>query len=447
MVIGEIFDDGTHYTQLGYNVQGIEVASSMYAYWNGNNAVQSVRLLQEDGVSEVPESIEVPLNKSYVIVPETVPSTAKLTYEVTGDAAYYENGFVRGKQEGEAVLTVMDTEGTVLKTVNITITEPIIEEYEWYVWDFGNQSLTNTEGTTTDNTLSLHASEVSDMDLQDCLKDGVLDLTSGKSTLQMSKAITLDTSKAWSVELVAAAKNSTEPIRTFLATSASMSGAKYMYINSSGDLMLIIKAAFTADDGTAVSDDYTYFKVSDEDFAKSKLNSDFDVTQEHKYELRCYNGIISYWLDGEKVGDLALSEQSSIRGNDAKHYTSKQPDYNGENFNSMTLGYWGTGSNATHYSQGLLAKVKKLAIYAGSETLDLKVVLSAIPSIDPIAIRKGDQITLPAPDTSEYCAKFLYWSENRDGDGTTYNAGEVYTVTSDDSVTLYAIWEARQYIP
>ena len=55
---------------------------------------------------------------------------------------------------------------------------------------------------------------------------------------------------------------------------------------------------------------YTYFKVSDEDFAKSKLASNFDISQEHKYELRCASGIISYWLDGEKVGDLALSEQS-----------------------------------------------------------------------------------------------------------------------------------------
>ncbi|MBR3836723.1 MAG: hypothetical protein IKJ74_01140 [Clostridia bacterium] len=441
MVQGEIFADGTHYTQLGYNVQGIEIANSMYDYWTGNNALQSVRLLQEDGVSEVPESIEVPLNKSYVIVPETVPSTAKLTYEVTGDAAYYENGFVRGKQEGTGVLTVMDTEGTVLKTVNITITEPIIEEYEWYVWDFGNQSLTNTEGTTTDNTLSLHASAVSDMDLQDCLKDGVLDLTSGNSTLQMSKAITLDTSKAWSVELVAAAKNSTESIRTFLATGAAMSTAKYMYINSSGDLMLIIKAAFTADDGTAVSNNYTYFKVSDEDFAKSKLNSDFDVTQEHKYELRCYNGIISYWLDGEKVGDLALSEQSSSRGTSDKHYTSKQPDYNGKNFNSMTMEYWGTGSNATHYSQGLLAKVKKLAVYAGAEKLNLKVVLSAVPAIEPIAIWQGDEICLPEPQVGDYCAKFLYWCDNPGGTGTTYKAGDVYTVNSNDSVTLYAIWD------
>ena len=58
----------------------------------------------------------------------------------------------------------------------------------------------------------------------------------------------------------------------------------------------------------------SFYKVSYSDYNASVLTSDaFDITDYHTYQLRHENGIFSYWLDGEKIGDLALSEQTGGR--------------------------------------------------------------------------------------------------------------------------------------
>ena len=436
-----VYGDGVHYCQLGYNVQGIETAESMYEYWFGGNDVTALELVQANGVDEVPDAIEIPEGGTYVLVPMTDPSSGKLSYTLTGDAVSYDSCILTGEALGNATLTIQNRSGKTLKTVNITVREKRDEDFTdvvWYEWDFSQGSATNTSGSSTDNTLTLvKSADTAVTSVEDLLKDGTLNADEN-TTMKLTNSITLDPAKNWVIEMTAKG-NGTDAIRSFASTTVALSGY-YVYICTDGDLSIVHKGAFTADDGTAVASGYTYYKVSNEDYAASVLASgNFDITQYHSYQLRCENGVFSYWLDGEKVGDLALSEQSAARGDTAKEYTQG----NGTPFglNLMTITHVGCGSTSNASSQGLKATVKELKFYSDSGKLTLNVNLDAIVPIDPMMALPGDVITLPQPDVGDYCAKFIGWSTSQDGTAD-YNAGDTYTVTGFAPVSMYAVWEA-----
>ena len=438
-----VYGDGVHYSQLGYNVQGIEITNSMYEYWYDANAVESVKFVQEDGVSEVPETIELPANGSYIVVPEATPSSAKLTFTVEGNSAIYENCIVKGVKPGNAKLIIHNQNGEAIKTVNIKVTEAEQETYEdavWYVWDFAEGKAENTSGSDSGNVLSLVKSEDSSVtSVSDILVNGTLNATS-KTTMKLEKPITLNSSENWFAEIVAKGdgKNS---IRGMFSTSKGLSGT-YLYINAKGDLSIVRKGEFIADDGTKVSSDYTYYKVSEEDYYNSILVSkNFDVTQYHSYRVSCMNGEFTFWVDDEQIGKLALSEQSAHRGDSALHYTSG----NGTpfDFNSLTMAYLGCGSSSNAASQGVNAVVKEISIGSGVAYVKYDAGLEVAESISSMPVVPGTEVTLYKPYIGDYCAKFIGWSETQEGTGTVYKAGDVYTVKNMTPVTLYALWEAR----
>ena len=224
-----VYGDGVHYGQLGYNVLGIDIAKNMYDYWYGKNDLVSLRLLQADGITEVPDAIEVRVGEEYVIAPDAVPASAKLTYSVSSSSVAYTDCMVIGVKEGEAVLTIKDLNGNVLKTVNITILPALEEEQEevvWYAWDFAQGSATNTSGSSLDNTLSLVMSADSEViEMTDILKDGTLAATQS-TTMALSKPVTLDASRNWAVELVAKGEEGVN-IRSFMSTDVTMNGTYF----------------------------------------------------------------------------------------------------------------------------------------------------------------------------------------------------------------------------
>ena len=176
-------------------------------------------------------------------------------------------------------------------------------------WDFSQGSASSTNGG---NSLSLvKTGSSTTTPVSDLLVDGEL-VAANKTSLKLSQSVTLNKAEDWTVELVAKGDGA-NAIRCFMSTSAALSGI-YTYIGAEGDLSLVKKIAYTADDGTSVASGYTYYKVSNADFDASILNTDaFDITQYHTYQLRCVDGVISFWLDGEKIGNLALYEQNANR--------------------------------------------------------------------------------------------------------------------------------------
>lgn len=53
---------------------------------------------------------------------------------------------------------------------------------------------------------------------------------------------------------------------------------------------------------------------------------------------------------------------------------------------------------------------------------------------------EADTVVLPAPERDGYT--FLYWNSAKDGSGTTYQAGDTFTIGTEDE--LYAIWEKNE---
>ena len=183
--------------------------------------------------------------------------------------------------------------------------------------------------------------------------------------------------------------------------------------------------------------------VSDDDFEASVLASgEFDISEYHSYQLRCTNGVFSYWLDGEKIGDLTLSEQTTVRGDSTREYTRNTGTP--FDFSELVMTHIGCGSNTNAASQGLTATVQKLNIYTSSGKLNLDVGLDAIARLEPLYAFPGENLVLPRPNNGEYCAKFLGWAENQDGSGKLYQAGDTYAVTGFEPTTVYGIWQAYE---
>ena len=87
----------------------------------------------------------------------------------------------------------------------------------------------------------------------------------------------------------------------------------------------------------------------------------FDINEYHTYQLRCEDGVFSYWLDGEKIGNLAMTEQSTSRSDSTKEYTSGSGTP--FNFSKMTMNYVGNGNNSKNSQYGLTGTVKSMGIY------------------------------------------------------------------------------------
>ena len=290
---------------------------------------------------------------------------------------------------------------------------------EYYVWDFSAGSATNTYGSSTDNTLSLVKTSISNVDaVEDILVDGILK-SSKLTTMKLSKPVTLSSENNWTMEVVAKGDGE-NAIRTFFSTGEKISSSTYFYISSTGDLCVVKNIGFTADDGTAVSKNYTYYKVSDEDFNNSVLASgEFVSTEYHTYQLRCINGVFQYWLDGEKIGDLALSEQASTRNTGKPQYT--QGTGTPANFSTLKISYVGCGSNSNSASQGIQAEVKKLAIYTDCHVYDGEVksdeyLAFAADCQGPAAYYKSCSICGESSKGTQFEDTFF------DTDTATYNA-------------------------
>ena len=162
--------------------------------------------------------------------------------------------------------------------------------FSGYTWDFSKGSATSTNGGRT---LSLVKTGVSGTTaVEDLLTGGEL-VASSTTTMQLSESVTLSTSEDWTVELVAKGYEGVT-MRSFLSTEKTLAGV-YFYITN-GDLSLVSKVAYTPDGATtALKSGYTYYKVSDVDYAASPMGQGtFDQTQYHTYQLRCVDGVISY---------------------------------------------------------------------------------------------------------------------------------------------------------
>ena len=320
---------------------------------------------------------------------------------------------------------------------------------DYCVWDFekvpasSGSNIVNTSGTALDNELSVVKSGITgvtkDTPSSNLVADGTLNLTV-QTSLKMSKSIELESKNDWTIELVAQKLSTeTDKMGSFISEGVSISAAKYFYITNNGDLSLVKKGSYTDDNGKPQSN-YTYYKVSNADFTNN-MPADFDITEEHTYQVRCINERFSYWLDGKKIGDFALSEVSGSRGGNTGYSAEKQGDKGTpfwDDFKTITLNYIGCGSTTNYANQALRdTKVKSLAVYRNSNTLNFNAGLDGVDAIDPVV---GYKVKLPTPVAADASANFLGWNDKQDGTGTMYSAGDIYELSGLEKQDLYGIW-------
>ena len=54
---------------------------------------------------------------------------------------------------------------------------------------------------------------------------------------------------------------------------------------------------------------------------------------------------------------------------------------------------------------------------------------------------RGSDVTLPTSEPTRTGYTFMGWNTASDGSGTSYAAGDTYTLPASDSETLYAQWQ------
>ena len=197
---------------------------------------------------------------------------------------------------------------------------------------------------------------------EDLLADGTLSTESGKSTLTMSRGIRLQAEKNWMLEIEG---KSTGAFNAVFSTNTEISKGPYFWITETGDFCIVEKGGYTADDGTAApSSGYTYYKVSDADFA-ANMPKNFKISEYHTYQMRCEEGVFSFWLDGGKIGDLAMTEYGTGRSSENKEFTGQGTYHLGShsNFTSLKVTHMGNGNSSGSPIFGLDATVKELGIY------------------------------------------------------------------------------------
>ena len=254
-----------------------------------------------------------------------------------------------------------------------------------YTWDFSTGSADSTYGNPTNtlefgfssgikekvNNVNITIAEP-DTNIEDMLVNDVLE--SHQTVLKMKHSVTLDSAKNdWTIEIRAKGYGN-RAIKTVLSTSPTFSGAKFIYINANGDMCIGTSGDLVTNDGTTItasSSNYTYYKVSQEDYNNSILNDNFDVTVYHTYQMKCIGGVFSTWVDGHKIGNLSMSERntSSTRSTDnSKIYTGGTGTH--FDFSKMEINSLGVGSSANVAVYGLTGYVDYLGIYPGHTFTD-----------------------------------------------------------------------------
>lgn len=284
-----VYGDGVHYNQLGYNVTGMEASESLYSYWYLNQKASSYQLLQEDGKTEVPATLELNAGEDYVIVPEVTPSYAKVDYSISDDDVIsYQDCILYAKASGEATLTIGGT--TVTVTVTGTAPDPTGEKrYEWTFED-------GTQDTVTDDSSGSNVIET--VTGEATVTDGVLDATN--AVLKLATPVTIDPEKNWSVEVTMSAKTDAggapASTGTLLNSTANLyQSTMSIWVPKNGNMCLVQRQP----------NGFKWYMVSDSDWA-ANFPSDYDATEPHTYRLMNTNGTVSYWLDGKKIGDLTV---------------------------------------------------------------------------------------------------------------------------------------------
>jgi len=247
-------------------------------------------------------------------------------------------------------------------------------------------------------------------------------VTASAAQLKMDRAIQLPINQDWVYEITVKDQS-----------GAWMSSDPLVFDTSkTKNIGFLILSGMNFDVVQRQSNSFNYYMVTRAAYDAAITNNGLTQNEWHTYRLECKSGTVSYYLDGQKVGDLTQYRNGSSGPDVSKRY-------NGKPTMAVTLQYIGAADSG--YNWKFSGTLKEINIIKGSSKVQFGrnglPTGVAMPATETTFVDKP--IVLPDLDLSAQCMEFLGWTENQDGSGTLYAAGDEYQPSViGDTVTLYA---------
>lgn len=208
VMAGEMFPDGVHYSQVGYNAAGMNIAENILSYLN-DEAVRSVTLMEDDGLNEIGDTYDMAVGDSIRVAALPDPICINdLTFETSGSVSLSQMNKITAVSEGEGTFTVKEGQN-VLRTVTFNVvslpdyTETVststdYANYGGDSWEVTPKLVEATIGTREKYTLALAASYWANADYTGYNKEPTMlgvNFTSGDGLLKF--CVRVDEGPIW----------------------------------------------------------------------------------------------------------------------------------------------------------------------------------------------------------------------------------------------------------
>lgn len=118
--VSDLFVDGVHLSQIGYNAYGQDIAKNLYNYLRTENLPGKVEVINVSNTKDVGDTWNITTSaKRIIILPENV-SASNFTITTSDNISYTEPGTIKALSKGEGTITVSHN-GKVVRTIKVTI--------------------------------------------------------------------------------------------------------------------------------------------------------------------------------------------------------------------------------------------------------------------------------------------------------------------------------------
>lgn len=118
--VSDLFVDGVHLSQIGYNAYGQDIAKNLYNYLRTENLPGKVEVINVSNTKDVGDTWNITTAvKRIIILPENV-SASNFTITTSDNISYTEPGTIKALSKGEGTITVSHN-GKVVRTIKVTI--------------------------------------------------------------------------------------------------------------------------------------------------------------------------------------------------------------------------------------------------------------------------------------------------------------------------------------
>lgn len=118
--VSDLFVDGVHLSQIGYNAYGQDIAKNLYNYLRTDNLPGKVEVHSPSTMKDVGDTWNITTSaKKIIIVPENV-AASNFTVTTSDNISYTEPGTIKGLSKGEGTITISHN-GKVVRTIKVVI--------------------------------------------------------------------------------------------------------------------------------------------------------------------------------------------------------------------------------------------------------------------------------------------------------------------------------------